>query len=546
MRSLRWLAAVVLLAPQHASTSIPPSAERAYEAVAPLVDGQSAMDTVRFMDQYWRLAGNAGFNASLDYIHSRLDAAGVQSRVEEFPNRGKGWDYTVGTVAFADSGEELLSRERDRVSLCINSFPTPPGGIEAPLIDVGTGKAADYEGKDLKGAIVLGAANVGALWRDAVVARGAVGVISTQVASYIRPEDPAGFTSADQRDVFQWGSVPYDEGRRAFGFKSSWRAAARMRERLESGPVRLKVTIASTFSPGPNRMLIAEIPGTVKPSERIVMVAHIQEPGANDDGSGCGTLLALVTALHRAIAAGTLPAPGRTLTFIWGDEIAGSENWLKAHPDQAAATQYMFALDMTGEDTEKTGGTFLIEKQADPSAVWLRPSDPHTAWGASEVKAESLKGNLLNDVHLAICLRRARDTGWVVKTNPYEGGSDHSPFAAAGIPALLDWHFTDRYYHTNLDRPDKTSVREMVDVGVAVAASAWFLASATAADVEATANLVLRSAQDRLALERRQGATPEILDAWRKWYREALDSVRRLSVNGGDTSSVDRAIARIG
>ena len=37
----------------------------------------------------------------------------------------------------------------------------------------------------------------------------------------------------------------------------------------------------------------------------------------------------------------------------------------------------MFSLDMTGEDTAKTGGTFLIEKQADPSAVWPRPSDPH-------------------------------------------------------------------------------------------------------------------------------------------------------------------------
>ena len=49
----------------------------------------------------------------------------------------------------------------------------------------------------------------------------------------------------------------------------------------------------------------------------------------------------------------------------------------------------MFSLDMTGEDTAKTGGTFLIEKQADPSAVWARPSDPHTEWGASEVKAES-------------------------------------------------------------------------------------------------------------------------------------------------------------
>src|SRR4029079_5200174 len=109
----------------------------------------------------------------------------------------------------------------------------------------------------------------------------AVGVISTQVASYIRPEDPARFTSVDQRDVFQWGSVPYDEGRKAFGFKPSWRAPARMRERLESGPVRLKVTIASTFSPGPNRMLIAEIPGTVKPSARILVLAHHQKTAAN-------------------------------------------------------------------------------------------------------------------------------------------------------------------------------------------------------------------------------------------------------------------------
>ena len=131
----------------------------------------------------------------------------------------------------------------------------------------------------------------------------------------------------------------------------------------------------------------------------------------------------------------------------------------------------MFSLDMTGEDTTKTGGTFLIEKQADPSAVWPRPSDPHTEWGASKVQAESLKGSLLNDLHLAVAMRRAKDTKWVVRTNPYEGGSDHTAFADAGVPSLLNWHFTDRYYHTNLDRPDKTSPAEMTNVGVAVATS---------------------------------------------------------------------------
>ena len=242
-----------------------------------------------------------------------------------------------------------------------------------------------------------------------------------------------------------------------------------MRDRLKAGAVRVKVDVRSTFYDGQSRFVVAEIPGSVKPDERIVMVAHIQEPGANDDGSGCGTLLALAVALQKAIAAKALPAPGRTLTFIWGNENSASRAWLTAHPEQAKGVQYMFSLDMTGEDVAKTGGTFLIEKQADPSAVWPRPSDPHTAWGASEVKESELKGSLLNDVHLAICQRRATDSGWVVKTNPYEGGSDHTEFKNSGISSLLDWHFTDRYYHTNLDRPDKTSVPEMINVGTAVA-----------------------------------------------------------------------------
>jgi hypothetical protein len=509
---------------------IPAGAERAYAALKDRVDGGVAMDVVRFMDQYWRIAGNPGFNASVDYIHTALRREGVDARVEEFSGRGRGWDYERGTVAFADSGEVLLSKETDRVSLCINSFSTD-GPIEAPLVDVGAGGASDYDGRDVKGAVVLSSAPIGQLWQQAVKQRGAIGVISTSVAGYIRPDDPSKFVAQDQWDVLQWGSVPYDATAQAFGFKASLRAAEKMRARLKRGAVRVKVDIRSTFYDGPNRMVVAEIPGTIRPGERIVMVAHIQEPGANDDGSGCGTLLALAIALKRAIAAGALPAPGRTLTFIWGDENRGSRAWLTAHPDQARAVQYMFSMDMTGEDTAKTGGTFLIEKQADPSAVWPRPSDPHTAWGASEVKASELTGSLLNDLHLAVCLRRAQDTGWVVRTNPYEGGSDHTEFKNAGVPSLLDWHFTDRYYHTNLDRPDKTSPAEMVNVGVSVATSAYFLASATAADAREVTALLDRAAAARLALEQRQGASAEILAAWRKWYAEARASVARLAVS---------------
>jgi hypothetical protein len=521
---------------------LPDGAERAYRAIKDRVDGNAAMDLVRFMDRFWRIAGNPGFNASVDRIRDGLRDAGVATRVEEFPSRSRGWDYRTGSVSFADTGEVVLSRERDRVSLCINSFSTP-GAVAAPLVDVGAGTPADYEGKNVKGAVVLGAADAGRLWQQAVKARGAIGVISTAIAPYIRPNDTAPFTFPDRWDVFQWGSVPYDETAKAFGFKASLRAASRMRERLKAGAVQVKVDVQSTFYDGPSRMVVAEIPGTVKPDERIVMAAHIQEPGANDDGSGCGTLYALAIALHKGIAAKALPAPGRTLTFIWGDENLASRQWLTSHPERTRRAQYMFSLDMTGEDVLKTGGTFLIEKQPDPSAVWPRPSDPHTAWGAGDVKAEELKGSLLNDVHLAICRRRAKDTGWVVKTNPYEGGSDHTEFTHAGIPSVLDWHFTDRFYHTNLDRPDQTSPAEMVNVGVAVAASSWFLASASERDALAVVELIARAADARVALEQRQGATPQILSAWRKWYGEALDSVRRLAVRG-PSSGVDAAVGR--
>src|SRR5205814_9570739 len=113
--------------------------------IAPRFDARAAMDVVAFMDKYWRIAGNPGFNASIDDIRERLLAAGFSAtaatgptvRVDEFANAGRGWDYKIGTVEFDDgSASPLLSRERDRVSLAIDSFSTPAGGVRAPLVDV--------------------------------------------------------------------------------------------------------------------------------------------------------------------------------------------------------------------------------------------------------------------------------------------------------------------------------------------------------------------------------------------------------------------------
>jgi hypothetical protein len=105
-------------------------------------------------------------------------------------------------------------------------------------------------------------------------------------------------------------------------------------------------------------------------------------------------------------------------------------------------------------------------------------------------------------------------------------------FGSRGVPALLDWHFTDRYYHSNFDTPDKVSADEMRNVAAAVGATAWLMASANAAEAKEVADLVARAGRARLERERRETAKDRdaAIAAWTKWYEEAVASANRLTV----------------
>ena len=548
---------------------LPERVETTYRYLSSRVDPTIGMDVVRFMDPYWRLAGNEGFERSQQFIFDLLvagsfadargemrDAPGARVWYDEFENAGHGWSVDRSTLALAGPAPEVvLSREEHRVTLAINSFSTT-GPVTHRLVDVGQGTdAADYAGREVAGAVVLADGPVGQVWLQAVRAHGAAGVVSTAVAGYTRPEETP--------DVLQWGSIPYDEKARSFAFKATPRAAARLRERLAAGPVEVLVDIATHFTRRPNRTLVAEIPGRTRPDERVVLVAHVQEPGANDNASGSATLLLAALAMQHAAAYRGLPLPDRTITFLWVDEIRGSEEWLERDPDRARRVLAMMSLDMTGQDTAKTGGTFLIEKTPDPTALWDRPSDPHSEWGKGTVDPAWGRGHFLNDLHLAVALRRARTTGWVVRTNPYEGGSDHTTFLRAGVPALLNWHFTDRYYHTNLDRPDKTSPLTMSHVATAVATTGMFLATAGPEDVAPIAALIEAAADARFETERANAralvaAAPDraaaeaierdVWAAWQRWYAEALESTTTIApgeVPADARARIDRAVARV-
>ena len=129
------------------------------------------------------------------------------------------------------------------MSLCINSFPTRRGSSRRRSSTSARARPADYAGKDVKGAVVLGSAAAGQLWQQAVKARGAIGVISTAIAPYIRPNDPAQFTFPGSVGRLPVGQRPVRRGREGLRLQGEPARGVEDARAAEGGPVKVKVDV---------------------------------------------------------------------------------------------------------------------------------------------------------------------------------------------------------------------------------------------------------------------------------------------------------------
>jgi hypothetical protein len=71
-------------------------------------------------------------------------------------------------------------------------------------------------------------------------------------------------------------------------------------------------------------------------------------------------MLEIARALKRMVETGAIPAPRRTIRFLWVPEFNGTVPYIKTHLDRTRNTLAAINCDMIGEDLHKTGGTFNL------------------------------------------------------------------------------------------------------------------------------------------------------------------------------------------
>src|SRR5258706_534593 len=128
---------------------------------------------------------------------------------------------------------------------------------------------------------------------------------------------------------------------KTFGFMVSLKMARELRARLALGEIiRLHAKVVAGQHLGTYDIVTGVIPGADPQlkNDEIVFSCHLdhQLPGANDNASGCVTILEIARTLSKLIAEGKLARPARTMRFVWPPEIEGTIILLNAKPDLAA------------------------------------------------------------------------------------------------------------------------------------------------------------------------------------------------------------------
>jgi aminopeptidase YwaD len=517
LRRLAFVFAALAFPPVTQAQQPPLLPEAVVAALADETSGEAAHRLVEAIAVHHRTRGSRPFRAAAEAIAEQARAAGLQEvRFEEFPADGRIFYGTQRSrppwdAEFAELWEvreqggarvrsvRLASWEAQPMTLAQDS---ESGEVTAELVDVGNGTSeVDYAGKDVRGKLVLAAAQPGPVARLAVARHGAAGIVS-----YAQNQRTAWW--GQDETLIRWGHLETFAPTRTFGFMVSPGTARVLRERLARGErIVLDASVRAGQRPGNYDVLTAAIPGADPrlAAEEIVFTCHLDHPrpGANDNASGCAAILEAGRTLAKLIAERRIPPPARTLRFVWPPEIEGTLAILAARPEWAERVRAVVHMDMVGGGQE-TRAIFRVTRG--PASL------PHFVYDVGEafgewVNEQSERFASTGAAAYPLVAPEGGREPLRAMLGEFSMGSDHEVYTEGSwrIPTIYLHDWPDRYIHTTGDTPamiDPTKLKRAAFLG---AASGYFLATMAARDVGEVQRVV------ELGAVRRAGRTLERL-----------------------------------
>jgi aminopeptidase YwaD len=441
--------------------------------------GTAPYENLRYLTRLHRVPATAEFDQAAEFVQQQAREYGLADvQSEQFPIDGKtqyglmrsylGWQVEAGQLWEVRPQHLLLGDwATDPIRLADYSHAAD---VETALVDVGDGAHEnDYTGKDVRGKIVLADGVLARVQALAVAKLGAAGIVSDM------PNQTTAWSGLD-RTIVRWGHLEAREPT-GFAFMVSRETAESLRAHLRAGEqIVLHAKVKAEVGPSHWTVVTAIIPGTDAASGEVVYSCHLdhERPGANDNGSGCVTILESARVLARLISIGSLPRPKRTLRFVWGPEVEGTMAYLSRHPDIRARLRADIHMDMVGGDPFKNKSILHVT-----GTPWSLPSFV-TDVGA--VFAEVIRSGAATYAQsgdapeAAVLETRAGEPGtrnqFLADVTPYSPGSDHDDYDSStiAVPSLYLRDWPDIYIHTDhdaLQQIDPTKLRRVALLGAA-------------------------------------------------------------------------------
>jgi Predicted aminopeptidases len=512
MRLAIFVLTLTLTAPLFAG-SIPLLPDPQITALASELSGESAKRNLEGFSRLHRMRGSRDFRKAAEQVIAELTKYGyADAHVEQFPADGKifygtqrsrpAWDADFAELWELDNSgnptTRMASWDAAPITLAEDSVSAD---VATDLIDVGSGSSdSDYTGKDVKGKIVLAASQADAVQRIAVAKFGAAGIVS-----YAANQRTAWWKQDET--LVRWGHLETFSATPTFAFMISLGEARALQARLAKGErIRLHAIVKAGQHPGSYDIATATIPGSDPQlrDEEIVYSCHLDHPrpGANDNASGCATILEIARTLRKLIDEKRIPPPRRTIRFVWPPEIEGTMALLNGRPELAARVKAAIHLDMVGAGPE-TKTIFHVTRG--PASLPSFAYDIAAKIGEF-VDAQSSQYAMTGIAQWPLVAPEGGRDALRAAFVPLTLGSDHEVYSSSSwsIPAIYLNDWPDRFIHTNADTPAKIDPTKLKRAGFIAAASGLVLANATAADAPEIASMIEESALRRVAEARAQ------------------------------------------